>query len=50
MKTPVVLAKANGRKLTSVAGADEGEISGSTGDVNPRGWSFWRLEPSASRW
>jgi hypothetical protein len=41
MKTTVVLAKAKGRKVTSVSGAvGEGEVSDFTGDVNLRGWAL----------
>src|ERR1017187_10292195 len=41
MKIPVVLAKAEGRKKTSVAGVREiGEVSESTGMLNPRGATF----------
>ncbi len=41
MKMPVVLAKAEGRKKTSVAGVREiGEVSESTGKFNPRGAPF----------
>src|ERR1019366_450685 len=41
MKMPVVLAKAEGRKKTWVAGVREiGEVSESTGMLNPRGATF----------
>ena len=46
-KVPVVLAKAEGRKVTSVDGVGEiGEVSGSTGvpNLRPRKFSVFNVE------